>query len=270
MPDPLYLQTAESLRARIEQGIWKTGDRLPSERRLCEEFGVSSITMRRAISILVSQGLAVRLQGKGTYVSSNHAVVQAPPELTSFTEDLGQRGWGAQARVLELAAKPADAATAMKLELPEGAPIFVLRRLRLADGLPIAIQDASLPAALFPGLDKHDFTTESLYEVIGRECGIYPAAATEIYRPSLLTSEEAELLGDRAGGPTFRIERVTVDRTGRVIEVIRSTTQSDRYTLVLRLARKGQAGQGRGEFAAVGGSRFFALESTERPSPATR
>lgn len=263
MPDPLYLQTAEALRSRIENGIWKTGDRLPSEQRLCEDMGVSSITMRRAISILVSQGLAVRLQGKGTYVSSNHAVVQAPPELTSFTEDLGQRGWGAEARVLELSVKPADAETAAKLELPEGSPIFVLRRLRLADGLPIAIQDASLPASLFPGLDKYDFTTESLYAVIGRDSGVYPSAATEIYRPSVLTSEEAELLGEEPGSPTFRIERITIDRTGRVIEVIRSTTQSDRYTLVLRLARRGQTGQGRGELATVGGSRFFALEATQ-------
>src|SRR5262249_35268227 len=85
---PLYHQTAEILRSRIVQNVWKQGDRLPSEGQLCEEFGVSSITMRRAVATLVAEGLLIRLQGKGTFVSTDHAIVHGPPQLTSFTEDM--------------------------------------------------------------------------------------------------------------------------------------------------------------------------------------
>ena len=97
---PLYHQTAEILRSRIVQNVWRQGDRLPSENQLCDEFGVSSITMRRAVATLVAEGLLVRLQGKGTFVSSDHAIVQGPPQLTSFTEDMQLRGWQSAARVI--------------------------------------------------------------------------------------------------------------------------------------------------------------------------
>src|SRR5215470_8126982 len=112
---PLYHQTAEVLRSRIVQSVWKQGDRLPSENQLCEEFGVSSITMRRAVATLVAEGLLVRLQGKGTFVSSDHAIVQGPPQLTSFTEDMRLRGWAASARVVALRTERATDRIATKL-----------------------------------------------------------------------------------------------------------------------------------------------------------
>src|ERR1700716_648581 len=99
---PLYSQTADALRVRITQGMWRQGDRVPSEVQLCEEFGVSSITMRRAVATLVTEGLLVRIQGKGTYVASDHAVVQGPPRLTSFTHDMQLRGWRSTARLLTM------------------------------------------------------------------------------------------------------------------------------------------------------------------------
>src|SRR5215475_10150554 len=97
---PLYQQSAEALRTRLARSEWKEGDRLPSETELCEEFGVSTVTMRRAVATLVAEGLLIRLQGKGTFVSSDHAILQGPPELTSFTQDMRARGWRASARVL--------------------------------------------------------------------------------------------------------------------------------------------------------------------------
>src|SRR5499427_10067344 len=112
---PLYHQTAEVLRSRIVQNVWKQGDRLPSENQLCEEFGVSSITMRRAVATLVAEGLLVRLQGKGTFVSSDHAIVQGPPQLTSFTQDMRARGWHGSARLLSLSMERAPGHVATKL-----------------------------------------------------------------------------------------------------------------------------------------------------------
>src|SRR2546423_4776984 len=200
---PLYHQTAEILRSRIVQNVWKQGDRLPSESQLCDEFGVSSITMRRAVATLVAEGLLVRLQGKGTFVSSDHAIVQGPPHLTSFTEDMRLRGWRSRARVLGFRTERAPAALATRLGLSAGALLHVIGRVRLADDLPVALQTAYVPALLFPGLEAHDFRRESLYEVFERDYGVKPATATEVYRASKLSDDQADLLDADPDSPTF-------------------------------------------------------------------
>ena len=236
----LYSQTAEVLRSRIAQTVWKQGERLPSESQLCEEFGVSSITVRRAVATLVAEGLLVRLQGKGTFVSSDHAIVQGPPELTSFTQDMEARGWRGSARVLALRTERASARVATKLGLSSGAPVSIIRRVRLADGLPVAIQTAHLPALLFPGLEKYDFSRESLYGVFERVYGVKPAHAAEIYHASKVSPAEADPLEVEVDSPAFRVERVASDSTGRRIELVDSVIRGDRWTLVLRLSASRQ------------------------------
>jgi GntR family transcriptional regulator len=239
---PLYHQTAEILRSRIVHNVWKQGDRLPSEGQLCEEFGVSSITMRRAVATLVAEGLLVRLQGRGTFVSSDHAIVQGPPQLTSFTEDMRLRGWRSSARVLALRTERAESALATRLGVGAGSLVHLIARVRLADGLPVAVQRAYVPALLFPGLEDHDFERESLYEVFERDYGVKPATATEVYHASTVTGEEAALLETDPGSPAFRVERLTTDSTGRRVELVESVVRGDRYTLVLRLSASRQPG----------------------------
>jgi GntR family transcriptional regulator len=236
MAEPLYHQTAAVLRSRIADGVWKEGDRMPPERQLCQEFGVSTITMRRAVGTLVAEGLVARLQGKGTFVTSDHAIVQGPPQLTSFTEDLRQRGWQPSARVVAIETRRADASASTKLGLPSGASVTILRRVRLANGLPVAFQNAYVPALQFPGLERFDFTHESLYDVLTRHYGVKPATATDIYRAGQVAEDEADLLEVPAGSAAFRVERLTTDSTGRRIELVESVIRGDRYTLVLRLS----------------------------------
>ena len=237
----LYSQTAEVLRSRIAQMVWKQGERLPSESRLCEEFGVSSITMRRAVATLVAEGLLVRLQGKGTFVSSDHAIVLGPPELTSFSQDLEARGWRGSARVLGLRTERASDRVASKLGLSPGAPVSIISRVRLADGVPVAIQTAHLPALFFPGLERYDFSRESLYEVFERVYGVKPAHATEVYHAGNVGAAEAAPLEVEAGSPAFRVERVASDSTGRRIELVDSVIRGDRWTLIIRLSASRQA-----------------------------
>lgn len=233
---PLYRQTAEALRSRIAQNVWRQGDRLPSETQLCEEFGVSSITMRRAVATLVAEGMLVRLQGRGTFVSNDRAIVQGPPHLTSFTQDMQQRGWGSSARVLELVTERAPAAISTQLGLSTGALVSRLTRVRLANEQPVAIQTAYLPALLFPALESHDFSRASLYEVLERDYAVKPAAATETYHATKLSASQAQLLETEPDCAGFRVERLTTDSTGRRIELVQSVIRGDRYTLVLRLS----------------------------------
>jgi GntR family transcriptional regulator len=237
---PLYSQTADALRAGITEGGWRQGDRLPSEVQLCEKFGVSSITMRRAVATLVNEGLLVRIQGKGTYVASNHAVIQGPPRLTSFTQDMELRGWQSTARLLGMDTVRAPLSYATRLGVPEGALLVNIRRVRLADDHPVAIQLTHLPALLFPGIERFDFARESLYEVMQREYGVKPAVASETYRASKVTAEEAALLEVPPDSAALRAERLMSDSTGRRVELVESVMRGDRYTLSLRLSASGR------------------------------
>lgn len=231
----LYAQTADALRKRIGEG-WQVGDRIPAEPKLCEEFGVSSITMRRAVGTLVAEGLLVRLQGKGTFVSADHAIVQGPPDLTSFTQDMVTRGWGSTSRVVGITIGPGSADTCLRLGVSAGAALTRIERVRLADGLPIAIQIAYLPSIAFPGLERFDFGRDSLYDVLRIHFGVKTSAATETYRASTATAPEASMLEVAPGSPVFRAKRLTVDSLGNHIELVESVIRGDRYTLQLRLS----------------------------------
>lgn len=232
---PLYAQTTEALRRRIEEKVWAQGDRLPSEDQLCREFGVSSITMRRAVATLVAEGLLVRLQGRGTFVSADHSVVLGPPQLTSFTQEVERRGWASSARVLSVGVRPASPAVGSKLGVRVDAPVLTLERVRLADDSPIAIQVAYLPSLVFPGLEQYDFTHESLYAILEREYQVRPTGANDTYRAAVVDRDEAALLDVTPSSPCFRVERITSDGIGRVIELVESVIRGDRYTLALRL-----------------------------------
>jgi GntR family transcriptional regulator len=231
----LYAQTADALRKRIGEG-WQVGDRIPAEPKLCEEFGVSSITMRRAVGTLVAEGLLVRLQGKGTFVSADHAIVQGPPDLTSFTQDMVTRGWGSTSRVVGITIGPGSADTSLRLGVSAGAALTRIERVRLADGLPIAIQIAYLPSIAFPSLERFDFGRDSLYDVLRIHYGVKASAATETYRASTATAPEASMLEVEPGSPVFRAKRLTVDSLGNHIELVESVIRGDRYTLQLRLS----------------------------------
>jgi GntR family transcriptional regulator len=232
---PLYTRTAEMLRARITSGVWTVGNRLPAEHELCREFGVSSITMRRAIAMLAAEGLVVRLQGKGTFVSSSQAIVHGPPQMTSFTQDMELRGWHPSARLVRSDIVPADEKFSVRMGLPENSKVFVLTRIRLADGQPIALQTAYIPARLVPNLDSFDLSTGSLYELLEKEYGLRPARASESWEAGIVSDIEAELLEVTAGSPAFRVERLTSDSSGHRIELVQSVIRGDRYRLVLQL-----------------------------------
>lgn len=242
MAAPLYGQVADALRSRISQHWWREGDRLPSESELCHEFGVSSITMRRAVANLVAEGLLVRWQGKGTFVTLDHGVVQGPPRLSSFTQDMHARGWKASARVGSIRTEHARPDVATKLGLTPSALVTVIERVRLADGAPMAIQTVYLPALLFPGLEKYHFEHASLYATLEREYGVYPANATETYHAIKVARAEARLLEIPAGSPAFSVERITSDARSRRIELVDALIRGDKYTLAISLSAAGERG----------------------------
>jgi GntR family transcriptional regulator len=199
---------------------------------------VSKTTVRQALNGLVMEGLLRREQGKGTYVVGLR-IEQGPTELTSFSEEMQRRGLRPASRVLKLAEISATQKIAKELELDEGEPVFMIKRLRLADDDPMGIQTAYLPASLFPGLLEEDLTG-SLYRILEEKYGLIPAFATEVYYATLLDGHEARLLKAPSSSPVgLVVERRVLSQDGQPIEFVSSIMRGDRYKISVRLVRQG-------------------------------
>ena len=192
-PIPLYAQVEQNMRQLIKTGQWSPGHRVPSEKDLEDMYGVSRITIRRALNDLAAEGKLVREPGRGTFVKEPTLVAE-PKTVTSFTEEMTRLGLQAGARVLSIGLEYPDSVTAGRLRLPEGEPIVAVHRLRLADDRPLGIQRARLPAGRFPGLEHSDLTDRSLYEHLRTTYGVTPTEAEETFRVGQIGAGEARLL----------------------------------------------------------------------------
>ena len=226
-PVPLHHQVYLHLKAALDGGELRTGDRLPPERELAERYGCSLITVRRALDELTREQRIQRTRGRGTFV--------LPARLDrdfagsqSFAEEMRLRGMAPETRLGAAWAEAAGEAAATALELPLGAPLFTLTRLRLADGVPLLLEEVSLPAGRFEGLLELDLEGQSLYEVLATRYGARVVRAREALEPVLLRAREARLLDVPAGRPALLIEGVAYDADGAPIEFSRSHVRGDR------------------------------------------
>ncbi len=147
----LYKTIRDDLLRGIENGSLRPDQALPSERELCQRYGTSRMTARHAVAELESLGSVYRIQGKGTFVSGQK-LIQPLMQVSGFTEDMAKRGKKAGSRLLFAGEKKADAAIARGLRIAPGEPYILIRRLRLADGVPMAIENTALNASLCRGI----------------------------------------------------------------------------------------------------------------------
>lgn len=235
-PVPLYHQLKTALLRDIDAGRWRPGDRLPTEDALIARFQVSKITVRQALRDLADLGYIRREQGRGTFVQGP-PLDEGPRELKSFTSEMRGHGFLATSRVLEQGVLPAPAGIWEPLELAENAPVFRLRRLRLANGEPMGLQTAYIAAALVPGIEDLSFADASLYEVLASRYTLYAAAARETHQAVLVPEDVAPLLRVPAGSPALAAARLASLPDGRPLEFVQSIMRGDRYRIVLDLTR---------------------------------
>ena len=237
LPVPLYHQVKTSILRRIETGHWRPGDRLPSEDELAEGFKVSKITVRQALRELAQIGHIRREQGRGTFVQ-RPPLFEGPRQLTSFSEEMRRQGVQASSAVLEQGIVPASADVASTLGIPEDEPVFRLRRLRLADGDPMGVQTAYIPARLVPRIEDIEFSRSSLYDVLSCHYDLVPASAHETHYAFAVAVDDAALLHLDEGAPVMGTELVARFADGRALEYVRSVMRADRYKIVLDLVRQ--------------------------------
>ncbi len=227
-PDPLYLQIKQVIIAEINAGRLQPDQKLPSERELSERFQVGRMTVRQALNELLHEGKIYTRMGKGTFVLTPK-IDQQLRSLTGFSEDVSIRGKTPSSRILEARVTPASPVTASALRIPPGADVILLNRLRLSDGLPLALESAHLPYASFPNLLDHDFAVESLYHVLKSDYGVTLVHAEQTIEAALATPAEIELLSLTPPAAVLRMERLTYDQDGQPVEYVPSTYRGDRY-----------------------------------------
>ena len=235
-PVPRYYQLQEIIRERIRTGELAPGSLVPSERELCERYGISRMTARQAISGLEAEGLLYREQGKGTFVGQP-VIAQQLLQLTGFTEDMAARKSKPGARVLSAEMWPADEETAERLRIRPSQPVYRMRRLRLADGEPLAIE---LTRVSFIGCERllhYDLAQESLYRLLEGTFDIPLLEADEELQADQATDDESELLQIAPGSPVLRTRRVMVTRRNHPVEYATSVYRGDKYRFYTRLVR---------------------------------
>ncbi len=226
---PAYQHLRRTLQHAVENGELEPQQALPGERDLAKLLDVSRVTVRKAISGLVAEGLLVQRQGAGTFVAER--IVKSFSLLTSFTNDLRARGLDPQSIVLEHDSGEVTPEEAMALNLSPGVLVVRSYRLRTASGQPLALERTTVPQSVLP--DSAEIGL-SLYEAFAAR-GIRPMRALQRLRAIAFDAEQARLMQLPEGSPGLFIERRAFLADGRVVEFTRSFYRGDAYDFVAEL-----------------------------------
>jgi GntR family transcriptional regulator len=229
-PTPAYRLIEQELRRLIAES--KPGDPLPSDAELCDQFRVSRMTARQAVQRLAAEGLLYRVSGRGTFVA------QAPVHrrinmLLSFTEEMRRKGRTASSRLLEAGLRPGLEEEVLALRLPPRSAVVAIRRVRLADDLPMAVEYARL-AAVCAGVLTADLTRSSLFVAL-RGIGRVPTLARGTLTADAARAEEAALLNVPEGAPLLVERRTVYDQAEKPLEFTESRYVGGRYLFDVEL-----------------------------------
>jgi GntR family transcriptional regulator len=226
-PVPLHHQVYLDLRAALAANRWRAGDQLPPERELAEAYGCSLITVRRALDELVREGRLERTRGRGTFVLGR----PLPRDLAgqvAFSDEMRSFGLEAYAAVVTARDEPASPPVADALGIPAGQPVWYLERIRGANGVPLLLEQVRLPAARLPGLLEHDFTTESLWDVLESGYGLPVESCREVLSAVVPTERETKLLQLHGRTPSIQLDGIAFTAGHEPIEQSRTLVSPER------------------------------------------
>jgi GntR family transcriptional regulator len=223
---PLHLQVRNSIAQDIAAGLTAPGDRLPSERDLCERLKVSRLTLRKALKALVEDGLVESAPGRGWFVAGG-PISEPANVLLSFSEMARARGLTPSSKVLSTVVRSAGLDEAEALKIAPGSDLFDIRRLRKLDGTATSIDHSRIPLAIAPALPNLDFTDGSLYSAL-RDHGVEPTRAAAVVEAVPADAEQADLLEVHEGAPLLSLSQVTYAQDGRPIDMGNITYRGDR------------------------------------------
>lgn len=228
---PVYIQIHDEIRRYIEEGKWKIGDRLPSERELAQNFGVSRMTLRQAIQTLADEGIVERKIGSGTYVA-RRKVQEKMSGVTSFTDIVMSQGKEPSSQTVSYKVTVPSSSESEALHLDENEHILRMERIRYADEEPICLETTSIPYHLIDALDRQDITT-SLYRSFETKTGKRLGRAQQIVSASLASERISELLKVKKGSAVLVLRQITYLDDNQPFEYVRSQYAGNRFEFML-------------------------------------
>lgn len=230
----LYEQLKLSIKDDIINKVYKPGEKMPSEIELGEKYGVSRITVRRAVKELVNEGLLVCKQGKGTFVEYTKTHTQIIG-LDGFTEITSLEGHNPETKVLSKNILQAKGEVATFLQLPEGSQVLELRRLMLNDDIPQIIDVAYFPLSIYPDIMNKIYDNVSTYRILKKEYGIVMKKAYKEFSAATANIEQSRLLSCSPGEPLVLVKKVVYDSKDKPVHLSNLYVLSSRiiYTITV-------------------------------------
>lgn len=226
---PLYVQLMEELETSIRNGVYKPGDKIMTEAEMAKEYGVSLITVRKAVGSLMEKGLVVRKQGKGTFVTKTK-YSRNMKKLQSFTEMCEQMGVKPGAQVLENRLIMADKKVADRLGIEPGSNVVYISRLRLADGEPVQVEKSYFPLK-YAFLLEEDLNNGSMFECLKEKAGAKVASSEKMIELCRATAEEAALIDVKKGDYLLFVKSTAYDENGEPMYAGIQLINGDRFSL---------------------------------------
>lgn len=241
---PRYHQVYVRLRSWVRDGSYAPGTQIPTEPALCELFGVSRITVRKAISELVREGWLLRHQGRGTFVSLGAARPAATLDLAEARHRVHDIASSTQVRDLAIAEVIPDEETQATLELPAGERVQRATHVRVHRGVPLGLITTYVPLDIARRIGRRDMTRQPMFELLGR-AGVQVESAEQWIGATLAGVEAAAALGVAVGAPLLRLTRVVHDNFGKPVERVVALYRADAYQYQMRLGREPVRGRRR-------------------------
>lgn len=224
---PRYQHIINYYRTLIESGKLTEGYKIPTEEEMCDHFNVSRITIRRALDGLMQEGFIYKQQGKGSFVTTKKTDIQLN-HLQGFNEEMKALGFTPSTVLISMELIPPTEIIAASLGITGTQKVYVITRLRCADGMPMAIEKVHMPFSRFAGIEQEDLT-QSLYAILRQKFGCEFIKAKQSIKASCATDSDCELLEIKPGKPVLLINRITYEQSGKPFEFVQSTYRGDKY-----------------------------------------
>jgi GntR family transcriptional regulator len=233
----LYFQLYDILHRDIKEGVYKPGDLLPTENELIKKFGISRVTVRKALDLLTNDGLIAKRRGYGTFVQ-NQKLEQTLTRILHFSSEMEKQGRKTSTSMLANETILANWTIADALNVPEATELIHVNRIRYADGTPMCMENAYLIREKCPQVVGNDFSRHSLRSFLADNYNIIWSHARQKIFAINATSELARHLRIKQGDPLIYIERVSYDQFNNPGEYLQAHYRGDSYYLTAELNAK--------------------------------
>ncbi|MDF7638257.1 GntR family transcriptional regulator [Lactobacillus sp. ESL0791] len=236
--EPLYLQIVNGLKQQIQDGVFKKGEKIPTEEELERLLSVSRGTIRKAIAQLVNEGALEKIQGKGTFVTREKVSYPFAQEMISYSESMRKMGLDFTTTVLAFNKIKPDLEIKERLHLNENDKVFYLIRKRCVNGVPAILLYNWISVKKCPNLPNFDFSKIGLFDAIETDQKMKIAYGIRNFSAKELDADQAKILNLRPHSPILNLGQITFDNKDEPIECSEVLLRTDQYQISSVLYRK--------------------------------